>query len=289
MRERDRSIQLIGWGDYGPGSDRGLWAGEMVRRAREHLDYVAIHLMGQRPRRKDTVLDGRRYQQAPEQAWEELLELSNNVETRVQELEQVLDHEKSPVGIAVTEGHLSLSPHNANQILHEWLSAAYHARSMNIYQRHGARVKIATAADFCGTRWTVNAVMIQVPRGVSYLMPVASVMRLFKRHNGKQGVAVKSSPSDLDIAASRSGNRVFLHVANLSYSRGVETAFEVEGMSVTSGRVFEIAPENLRKYVHQYQPDVFQPRELQLTAGPVVKRRFPAGSVSVVELDLSET
>jgi hypothetical protein len=265
-----------------------LWAGEMARRAGEHLDYVAIHLMGQRPRRKETVLDGRRYQQAPEQAWEELLELSNSVESRVQELEQVLDHEKSPLGIAVTEGHLSLNPHNANQILHEWLSAVYHARSMNIYQRHGARVKLATAADFCGTRWTVNAVMIQVPRGVSYLMPVASVMRLFKRHNGKQAVAVKSPPADLDIAASRAGNQIFLHVANLNYSRSVEAALEVEGMTVTGGRVFDIAPENLREYVHQDRPNVFDPREHALVGGTPFKWGFPAGSVSAVELQLSE-
>jgi len=31
-------------------------------------------------------------------------------------------------------------------------------KSMNIYQRHGARVKIATAADFNGNRWTNTAV-----------------------------------------------------------------------------------------------------------------------------------
>ena len=39
---------------------------------------------------------------------------------------------------------------------------------MNLYQRHGARVKIATAADFNGNRWTTNAVIHQVPGGVSY-------------------------------------------------------------------------------------------------------------------------
>ena len=66
-------------------------------------------------------------------------------------------------GIAITEGHLSLSPGNANPILAEWLSAVYHARSFNIYQRHGAKVKMAIAADFEGTRWTVNAVILQAP------------------------------------------------------------------------------------------------------------------------------
>ena len=61
-------------------------------------------------------------------------------------------------------------------------------------------MKIATAADFCGTRWTVNAVLMQAPKGVSYLTPAGSVMRLFGRHNGKQGVAVKSGAPNLDIA-----------------------------------------------------------------------------------------
>src|SRR5262249_20825200 len=159
-------------------------------------------------------------------------------------------------GIAVTEGHLSLSPHNANPILTEWLSAAYHARSWNIYQRHGARVRIATAADFQGTRWTVNAVMVPVPRGNSYLMPVGSVARLFKAHNGKQGVAVHSSPSGLDIAASRAPGKIFLHIANLEYRKAVETSFAIDGMAITGGRAFAIAPEDLRQSVNQDQPNV---------------------------------
>src|SRR3954464_10994547 len=118
-------------------------------------------------------------------------------------MEERFREEDAPISIAVTAWPLSLTPHNANPILAEWLSASYHARSWNIYQRHGARVRIATAADFQGTRWTVNAVMLPTPRGNSYLMPVASIARLFKLHNGTQGVAVKSSPSGLDIAASR--------------------------------------------------------------------------------------
>jgi len=191
MKQRDRSIQLIGWGDRRPGENSPLWASDLLKRAGEYLDYVAIHIMGQHPIRRNTVLDGLRYQQEPEQAWKELLELSSAIEARIAELEEIRSSEKSNVGIAVTEGHLSLRPPNTNPILHEWLTGVYHARALNIYQRHGARVKTATAADFCGTRWTVNAVMMQVPRGVSYLMPVGSVMRLFKRHNGSQ--ALRSS------------------------------------------------------------------------------------------------
>jgi hypothetical protein len=272
MKQRDPSIALIGWGDHG--RDGKLWAPEMEQRAGEYLGYVAIHMMGQSPRRPDTVLRGLRYQQDPPRAWEELLELSDAVERRVTELEQ-----SCRLPIAITEGHLSLSPSNANPILCEWLSAPYHARSMNIYQRHGERVKIATAADFQGNRWTNVAVALPTPRA-AYPMPAGSIARLFRRHNGTHAVAVKRAPAGLDIAASRSGSRLYLHVANLEYGRAVEAAFP----GAKGGRVFEIAPENLRSSVNQDQREIFSPRE-KVMAG--ASWRFPAGSVSAIELELA--
>ena len=287
MKARDRSIRLIGWGDRRGRTE--LWAPDLLKQAGEYLDYVAIHMMGQSPRRKDTVLRGLAYQKDPERAWEELLELADVVEKRVTELEQATATTDPRIGIAITEGHLSLPPHNANPILAEWLSAPYHARSLNIYQRHGARVKIATAADFEGNRWTVNAVMLQTPGKISYLMPVGAIARLFRRHNGKQGVAVRSAPSGLDIAASRTDGRIYLHVANLEYRRSVEATLAVEGAEVNAGRVYEIAPEDLRQYVNPEQPDAFKPREAVLPPGPVPKWRFPAGSVTAVELDLRQS
>jgi alpha-L-arabinofuranosidase len=286
MRERDRSIELIGWGDRGRGGP-DLWAGELLKRAGEFLDYVAIHMMAQRSTRQNSVLRSFEYQKQPETAWEELLEISNTIEPKIVELEEVIRSQKSNAGIAITEGHLSLRPHNACPILYEWLTGAYHARVLNIYQRHGAKVRIATAADFAGMRWTVNAVIIPVPGGASYLMPVGSVTRLFKRHTGKQGVAVTSAPSDLDVAASRSGNTLFLHVANLSYRRAVEAAFVLKGMTLRGGRVFEIAPEDPRTYVSPEQPAVFAPREKALGPGPLYQWRFPPTSVSAVELELN--
>jgi alpha-L-arabinofuranosidase len=286
MRERDGSIQLIGWGDRGRKDDPSLWTGDLLKRAGEYLNYVAIHMMGQSSRRKNTVLRGWEYQKDPELAWQELLEISNAIEPRIKELEEVMGSQRAQIGIAITEGHLSLRPHNACPILYEWLTGVLHARTWNIYQRHGATVRIATAADFAGTRWTVNAVMIPVPGGVSYLMPVGAVTRLFKRHNGRQGLAVRSAPSDLDIAASRSGNKLYLHVANLSYRRPVEVAFAVDGMTVAGGRVFEIAADNPRTYASQEQPTVFDAVEKGLGPGPILKWRFPGASVSAVELDL---
>lgn len=273
MRQTDSSIKLIAWGDRGP--DGNLWAADMEKQAGEFIDFLAIHMMGQNPKRPETVLEGLRYEQDPARAWEELVELSDAVERRVVEIEQAT---KKP--IAITEGHLSLSPHNANPILYEWLSAAYHARCMNIYQRHGERIGIATAADFQGDRWTTTAVMTPTPRGRSYLMPAGSIARLFRKHNGTHGVAVTSAPAGLDIAASRAGDKLFLHVANVQYNRAVDASFP----GTTGGRVIEIAPENLRSYVNQDQPDVFRPQETELKAACW---RFPAGSVSAVELELS--
>ncbi len=232
------------------------------------------------------MLRGLKYQAAPEVAWAELMQMVHErVEKKLLALEAALAGRKSRAGIAVTEGHLSLAPHNANPILSEWLTGVYHARVLNLYQRHGATVRIATAADFNGTRWTTNALIHQVPAGVSYLMPAGAVARLFKRHNGKQGITVKAQPSDLDVAASRTGDKFFLHVANMNYSRSVEATLAVEGRALTGGRVLEIAPEDPRQEVSPLNPDVFKPREHALAPAPVVKWRFPARSVSAVELE----
>lgn len=279
MRERDRSLKLIGWGDSG-------WAGDLVDRAGEQIDYVAVHMMGQSPLGRDTVLHGNRYQTEPERAWKELMELvGTRIETKLLALEEALARRGSKHPIAITEGHLSLQPHNSNPILTEWLTGVYHARVMNLYQRHGATVKIATGADFNGNRWTTNAVLHQVPSGVSYLLPVGAVMRLFKRHNGTQGIAVTSAPSSLDIAASRDGNRIFLHVGNMNYAGATEATFVVKGFVITGGRVWEIAPQNPRQEVSPIQPGAFNPREHILPPTEAARWRFPARSVSVLELE----
>ncbi len=277
MRERDRSIQLIGWGDND-------WAGGLLDQAGEHIDYVAVHMMGQTPLRKDTVLRGLRYQAAPEQAWEELMEMiPERIEKELVRLEQTLNDRKAPQGIAITEGHVSFAPHNSNPILLEWLMGVYHARVMNLYQRHGARVKIATIADFNGTRWTNCAVIHQVPGNISYLTPAGAVARLFKPAPGEQGVQVLSAPGNLDVAASRVGNKIRLRIANMNYQASTESSFGVRGMAITPGRAWEIAPENPRQDVNPLNPKAFTPRPVDLS--PQLRHRFPARSVTLVELD----
>lgn len=278
MRERDRTLKLIGWGDND-------WAGDLVNRAGEFIDYVAVHMMGQQPIRKDSVLRGFRYQADPEKAWLELMELIGpRIEQKLIKLEETLANHKANHPIAITEGHLSLAPNNSNPILSEWLSGVYHARAMNLYQRHGARVKIATTSDFNGTRWTTNSLIHQVPGGISYLLPAGAVARLFGKNRGSQSVDVQTSPRDLDVAASRTDNKIFLHVANQNYDQSVAATFSVKDMAVSGGNVLEIAPENPRQEISPLNPEVFNPKERLLEVGGAVKCRFPARSVSVVVL-----
>ena len=281
MRARDPKVVLIGWGDWERERQDTSWAGTMAERAGEHLDIIAIHLMGQWPRRKDTVLFGNRYQDAPEQAWSEMLELADNVERRVRTLRETVGAVSPRLQLAVTEGHLTLMPHNANPVLLEWLSAAYHARSMLAYERHADKVRIATLADFFGNRWTVNAVMIQVPRGKSYLTPAGVVMRLFGKHRGTHGANVKRMPTSLDASASVTANKLFLHVLNQDYARPVTAAF---APVPRGGRVWEIAPSSPRESVSNEQPNPFAPVEKVLPAGG--SWTFPPRSVTALEIEL---
>lgn len=92
------------------------------------------------------------------------------------------------------------------------------------------------------------------------------------------------APPSLHITASRSGSTIFLHVANMSYSGAVEVSFAVEGVVATGGRVLEISPVNPRQEINPVNPEVFRPREQALPAGDSPKWRFPARSVSAVEL-----
>lgn len=279
MRARDATIRIIGWGDSG-------WAGDLVRRAGEDIDWVAVHMMQQRPVRKDSVLDSLAYQRAPERAWEELHEqmLSARVERKLLALEAQLDEARSHHPIAITEGHLSLAPRNVNPLLSEWLVGAYYARQLNLYARHGSRVRLCTVADFNGTRWTTNAVMHEMPRGTSYLLPAAIVMRLFKRHQGRQGVAVRSAPGVLDVAASRSGDEIILHVANRSYADSVAAEFVVEGMAVRGGEVHLVAPDDPRAAATADDPKIFAAQRIELPPAPVLRYRFPARCVAAVRL-----
>ena len=101
---------------------------------------------------------------------------------------------------------------------------------------------IATMADFFGTRWQVNAVMIPVPHGRSrpYLQPVGQVMRLFGRYCGDYYAGSFSDP-DADAVITVSGDRAYIHIVNLNLYRPVTVEFAGPAMIAA---VHEIAPDD---------------------------------------------
>jgi len=277
MRSRDPDIELIGWGDSG-------WAHRMLDIAGEHLQYLAFHHMFNPDRGEaDSPLRGVEYRKDPARTWRHLMNAAKVHEEKIKLMkEQVADY---PIPLAMTECHFSLPGRNRCEVLSTWAAGVANARMLNVHERHGDKLKIATLADFCGTRWQVNAVMIPVPSGKSFMMPVALVMSLYRRHTGAKAVEVNSAHEDLDVTASRSGQRIYLHVININRDRSVSTYLKVDGMKIVSGRIFELAADPEFEVI-QTQSNEVVPKEKKLPES--YRWTFPPASVSAVELDIQK-
>ena len=192
--------------------------------------------------------------------------------------------------VAITEGHLSLRPHNKCEILREWIAGLYHGKVLNLYERNGDFVDVATLADFEGTTWLVNAMMLGSPRERPYLLPVGHVMRLYRRHGGDRGVAVTANDSGLDVAAGRRGDMLYLHVVNPDLDSAVVTDLIVEAGTVAGITGYEIAPGHHSDAIDTTNPDVFDVRERRAepTGGPL-RWIFPRASVTALAIELGQT
>ena len=188
---------------------------------------------------------------------------------------------KYRIPLALTECHFVLPGRNRCEVLSTWAAGVANACTLNVHERNGDVLKIATLADFCGTRWQNNAVMIPVPGGKSFLMPVAMVMSLYRRHTGTQAVDISGVPDGLDATASRTGDRVFLHVVNTRRDRSIKANFAIRGRHLSSGRVFWFAFEPEFE-IFEYSPEHTFPHERALDQRWAWT--FPAASVSAVEL-----
>ena len=275
MRKADPTIKLIGWGD----SD---WAPRMLEVAGEHLDYVAFHT-GYRSTLPDAPLGDREFRRDPGETWRHLMTGADWAARKLSTMREQVAHYGTP--LALTESHYGGIPgRNRGEVFASWAMGVAYARIFNLYQRNGDVLKIATLADFCGTRWMNNAVMLPVPgEQGAYMLPVALVMQLFRHHTGASAARVKAAPPVLDVTASVTGGCVWLHVANTCRTDAVRARLSVEGMKIVSGRVFEISP-GAEAEVYRDNAADFAPIEKKLPAR--VAWTFPAASVSVVELKL---
>lgn len=294
MRKADASIKLIGWGDYGlaksildtasiklVGLGHGGWAKRMLDVAGEHLDFLAFHHMYNPGAAKDSPLKGTAYREDPALTWDALMDAWKPHDVRIKEIRQETDG--SGIPLALTECHFALKGPDRCHVLSTWAAGVAMARLLNVHTRHGDVLKIATAADFCGNVWQVNALMIP-DRHPPYLMPVARVMQLYRAHVGRQAVKLLQAPSGLDVTCSRTGNTIFLHVVNTHRTRPIDARLAVQGMAVNSGRIFEISADPTFE-VWSETRDVIAPKEHGLTQSG--EWRFPPASVSAVELRVS--
>jgi alpha-L-arabinofuranosidase len=273
MKAADPSIRVIGWGDSG-------WAPKMIEICGEHLAYVAFHHhFGSAL--EASPLGWNDWRRDPAETWRHLMSVSVLAERKIAEMRAHL--KGSRVRLAMTEGHFALPGRNRSDVMATWAAGVADARMLNVHERNGDVLDIATLADFFGTTWRNNALMICQPGEVTYPMPVARVMSLFIRYRGERELAVVSSPKDLDVTASRTGDTVFVHVVNTSRTRAVASPLVVEGAAVRSGVAYAIAAEAMLE-IDQHNHSVLAPSERKLPRGAAWT--FPPASVTAVELEL---
>ncbi|MBN1845684.1 MAG: hypothetical protein JW810_08385 [Sedimentisphaerales bacterium] len=273
MRKADPTIDIIGWADSG-------WAERMAQIAGEELQYLAFH-NGLGPGGDDSPLRGIEYRRDPDQTWNYFMKAAGAQQEKLADMRRQVA--KYSIPLALTECHFFLPGRNRCEALSTWAAGVANARVLNVHERNGDLLKIATLADFCGTRWQNNAVMIPVPSGKSFLMPVGMVMSLYRRHSGSQSVEVTGTPDGLDAVASRTDDRVFLHVVNTRRTQSVSSAFQIQGGRITAGRVYWFDPDPQAE-VFEYHPEYTFAREARLD--PAATWTFPAASVSAVELTM---
>ncbi|TWT76830.1 Intracellular exo-alpha-(1-_5)-L-arabinofuranosidase [Posidoniimonas polymericola] len=278
MRERDASIRLIGWGDSG-------WAPRMAEVAGEHLDMLAFHHMFDPDDRREPVLRGERYRRDPTATWEVLMRAWEHNDHKIREVRDSLDGAEMP--LAMTECHFAIPGRNRCDVLSTWAAGVSYGRILNNHQRHADVLKIATAADFCGNRWQVNAVMLPTPAGSgeAYLMPVARVMRLYSHHIGTHTARVSQTPDGLDVVASRAGDKLYLHVVNCQQTRDITAELAIAGERPARATAVQIVEEPMVEVSHLNSKEVMTERRIDLPRDE--PWRFPAASVSAVEVSLA--
>jgi alpha-L-arabinofuranosidase len=272
MRQADPTIKLIGWADSG-------WGKRMAEVAGSELQYLAFHHM-YAPGGANSPLRGNDYRKDPDRTWAVLMDAYKPHEDKIRGMrEQVAG---SGIPLAMTECHFALPGPNRNSVLSSWACGVSMARLLNVHTRQGDVLKIATAADFCGTRWQNNAIMLD--RDQAYMQPVARVMSLYRHHVGLKALNLLQTPPDLDVTASRTDNKVFLHVVNTRRTRAVGAQLAVSGTVIRSGSVFEIAAEPDFE-VWTETREVIAPKRKELPQ--TLHWSFPPASVSAVELEIA--
>jgi hypothetical protein len=246
----------------------------------DKIDYIAFHHMfdtGPPVRDND-------FRKDPAKTWDVLINAYKIHQRKIDQMREEIAPYKAP--LALTECHLALPGRNRCEVLSSWAAGCCYARMAHVHERNGDLLKIATLADFCGTRWQVNAIMIPVPNGRPYLMPVAKVMALYRKYSGNEYLQTVTTSDKLDVTGSRKGNTFYLHIVNTSRSETIPVEFRIDGTKIISGKVYEIS-EDPEYEIISADNDRLQPKEKSIAVNQAYL--VPPASVSAVELVTTQT
>jgi len=261
MRESDPSIKLLVWADDG-------WTNQMCESAGDQFEYLAFHhhfnsgLRGSPLVGDDYLIDA-------DNTWYHLMNAHRSLVDCLDRMrEEAVPHGKR---LAMTEGHFSCRGRygrNRCDVLSSWGAGVAYARCLNVIERNSDILDIATMADFFGTSWQVNALMLPSPirDGKAYLQPVGEVMRLFRHHIGTHAVNI-DAPIGVDATASISadGSRLYVHLVNTSRTEPKKIVFKCDDAPIGQIDAWFIATDSTVE-INQMNPDVFEP-QFESTAG----------------------
>ena len=274
MRHADPSITLVGWGDNTKADDS--WCRKMSEV--DGIDMIAFHhhFGSGLP---DSPLHGTAYRDDWENTWIHLLNAHKSMQTHIDAMRADCGGKR----LAMTEGHFSLKGRNRNEVLSSWGAGVAYARCHNVIMRNSDILDIATMADFFGTAWQVNAILIpnNVPHQKPYLQPVGEVMRLFGKHQGKHALDISYNGA-IDAVASKTENKIYLHIANTDMNVSQELILDIGNREIESAKMYYIA-EKPDTEITAANPDCFARRECEILGKNVT---LPPAAVAAIELTI---
>ena len=286
MRQADPDIRLIVWGD-GPNEEwqgrynsgeLNYWTQSVCEAVGDSAELVAFHNhFGVGAKYKH--LEYNNYRDDFDLTYSLLLDGAKDFEDRIDYLRKSLNGFSQK--LAITEGHYAMAGRHCGRLFSSWCTGLAYAKCCNILERNGDIIEIATLADFMGNCWQNNAVILPnscwLAEKMPYLQPVGSIMGLFSAHMGEYALEA-AAPDKIDVSASCSGGKLFLHIVNLDSRNACK--LELPAADGKTVKVWEIAAE-LASEVNEGNPEIFAPREFELTDNIYT---IPAAGVAAVEI-----
>ena len=198
------------------------------------------------------------------------------------------------IRLAINEWGLSLPLEQ----LYSMDAALYGARLMNVFERTGDLIAMTSVSDLVNG-WPGG--IIQANRYGHFITPIYLVNRLYSEHLGAEllestteGPVFDSTREGtnipyLDVAASLSadGRSIFLKAVNTDRRRPLATTIAIRGARIGPrarlARIQESQPGAFNSFA---TPDAIAIRRSEIDAGERFTIELPAGSVSVISLEV---